>query len=241
MDTVDWTGDGIRQMFGKLHAHSIGLARDRHGRVVKLTLAVVPGAPVAKNVGGEVSEDKNEDSSGSDNGTEGGNAADNEGKDGQDEDDGDSSAGTGTIVGGAVGGVAGVALVGGLVWFLLRRRRNAKDPAELSGSQIPAYKPEPGYSDSSMSPVTGSQASGSPVFVQGQSPSSGYPSAWPNSAGLSAYPVSAGGYGQPPPGFPAPVYYYEMPIHRQEPVEMPTGGERVELPQEGHTRAEMTG
>lgn len=62
-----------------------------------------------------------------------------------------SSTPVGAIAGGVVGGVAGIALVGGLVFFYLRKRRGSRDQystagtTEAPGSSIgPDRKPSPG-------------------------------------------------------------------------------------------------
>jgi len=59
--------------------------------------------------------------------------------------DNSSNSNTGVIVGGAVGGVAGLALAGALVWFLLRRRRahagaTKINPDQASQSMLSGYK-----------------------------------------------------------------------------------------------------
>lgn len=60
-----------------------------------------------------------------------------------------SSTPTGAIAGGVVGGVAGLALIGGLIFFLIRRKRKSTPTAEL--------------------PVTPSHTSPSPGMAQHQS------------------------------------------------------------------------
>lgn len=60
----------------------------------------------------------------------------------------DSGTPVGAIAGGVVGGVAGIALIGGLIFFFLRRRRSqeASDPIELTGDD--KDKPPPSYGGS---------------------------------------------------------------------------------------------
>ncbi|CAI7613056.1 unnamed protein product [Penicillium bialowiezense] len=52
------------------------------------------------------------------------------------------SSNTGAIVGGVVGGCAGLALIGGLVWFfLVRRRKQIPSKADAAGAQPQQYQP----------------------------------------------------------------------------------------------------
>ncbi|KAL2208096.1 hypothetical protein CC79DRAFT_1384561 [Sarocladium strictum] len=55
-----------------------------------------------------------------------------------DEDSGGSSTPTAAIAGGVVGGVAGLAIIGGLIWFCCRRRRTRSPKPDPSGAPLPA-------------------------------------------------------------------------------------------------------
>ena len=64
------------------------------------------------------------------------------------DDDGGSSSHTGAIVGGVVGGVVALALVGVLVWWILRRRRTARyQQAQVTGGYQPGAGPEKNYNE----------------------------------------------------------------------------------------------
>ena len=71
------------------------------------------------------------------------------GSDSEDDDDGGSSSHTGAIAGGVVGGVVGLALVGVLAWWLLRRRKNttAYQQAHVTDNHQGARMPEKDYNE----------------------------------------------------------------------------------------------
>ncbi|KAJ5514963.1 hypothetical protein N7463_004515 [Penicillium fimorum] len=68
-----------------------------------------------------------------------------------------SSSNTGAIAGGVVGGVAGLAILAGLLWFVLRRRNRAKESIERPTDPAPLVSTAPGSS------VPGSSVPGSSV------------------------------------------------------------------------------
>jgi LPXTG-motif cell wall-anchored protein len=168
----------------------------------------------------------------------------------QSSDSDNSSTPTGAIAGGVVGGVAGLALIGGLIFFFLRRRRNAaSQPIELD-SPTSTAAPGTGHGYAPNGIVPGQAAHGHAVLpnvkadYSSSSPSTQFggvanttSNASPaNSNGPYATPqdASTGGWEQA-----APV---EMPTTelRGNFVEMPTAGhERVEM--EDNSRRELVG
>lgn len=73
-------------------------------------------------------------------------------------DNSSSSSNTGAIAGGVVGGVAGLAILAGLLWFLLRRRNQAKQNIGTT-----PVDPSPLMSSAPVSSVTESSAPGSNI------------------------------------------------------------------------------
>lgn len=93
------------------------------------------------------------DSNGSNGDSRGG--SDNNDNDNDDEDgSGSGSSSTGAIAGGVVGGVAGLALIGGLAWFFLRRKSAVNDqPKELLGESVqPVYGGEQDHKSQASTP-----------------------------------------------------------------------------------------
>ena len=81
--------------------------------------------------------EENQNNDGGDSPSDNSGGGNDNSKDG-DNSEGDSGPPVGAIAGGVVGGVLGIALIGGLFWFLRRRRRtnvSASEPLGSSGAQ----------------------------------------------------------------------------------------------------------
>ncbi|EIW84655.1 hypothetical protein CONPUDRAFT_149534 [Coniophora puteana RWD-64-598 SS2] len=99
-----------------------------------------------------------------------------------------SSSNTGAIVGGVVGGVAGLAIIGGLVFFLLRRRRARSGGKSVGTSGASLFSGRTGTNSGAVTPFTAGHSGGSQGY--GQQPEMGMAHPQPSYAnsGLGAEP-----------------------------------------------------